>query len=355
MKKILALLLAVIMVMSLAACGGEKENTDDSADDQQSQDVETQNVEDKQEEEALPEFVTITTYNGDKELVEIEVPYNPERIAVMDLAVLDMVDNYGFGDRIVGVSKGSSIDYLAEYVNDDSIANLGTIKECDLEAVMQCEPEIIFIGGRLSSSYDALSEIAPVVFLATDTEMGLIQSVSENAMTIASIFGAEEQVSALLSSFDDRIAVLKEAAQGKTAFVGMLNAGSLNMLGNDGRCSIIGVEIGFDNIGLGAASEKNEETNESQIVSAHGTETSFEFIARLNPDYIFVMNRDSAIGTEGAQPAQEVVENELIMKTDAYNNGNIVYLEHSNVWYTAEGGITALDYMLRDLEAALLG
>ena len=33
--------------------------------------------------------------------------------------------------------------------------------------------------------------------------------------------------------------------------------------------------------------------------------------------------------------------------------GNIVYLEHPAVWYTAEGGITALDIMLQDLESAL--
>ena len=73
-----------------------------------------------------------------------------------------------------------------------------------------------------------------------------------------------------------------------------------------------------------------------------------------NPDYIFVMDRDSAIGTEGAQLAQEIMENELVMSTDTYKNGNIVYLEHPAVWYTAEGGITALDIMLQDLESTLL-
>ena len=42
------------------------------------------------------------------------------------------------------------------------------------------------------------------------------------------------------------------------------------------------------------------------------------------------------------------------METDAYQNGNIVYLEHPAVWYTAEGGVTALDVMLQDLEGELL-
>ena len=72
-----------------------------------------------------------------------------------------------------------------------------------------------------------------------------------------------------------------------------------------------------------------------------------------NPDYIFVMDRDSAIGATGAQMAQEIMENELIMKTDAYQNGNLVILENPGIWYLAEGGITSLGIMLEDLESAL--
>ena len=74
----------------------------------------------------------------------------------------------------------------------------------------------------------------------------------------------------------------------------------------------------------------------------------------LNPEYIFVMDRDSAIGTSGAQLAGEIMENELIMKTDAYQNGNLIILENPGIWYLAEGGITSLGIMLEDLEAALL-
>ena len=47
------------------------------------------------------------------------------------------------------------------------------------------------------------------------------------------------------------------------------------------------------------------------------------------------------------------MENKLIVETEAYKNGQIVYLEHPAVWYTAEGGITALDMMLADLEKAI--
>ena len=134
-------------------------------------------------------------------------------------------------------------------------------------------------------------------------------------------------------------------AEGKTAIVGMVNAGGFSLLGNDGRCSLIGREIGFENVGVDADTD----------TSAHGNEASFEFVLDKNPDYIFAMDRDAAIGTQGAQLAAEVLDNELINKTDAAQNGRVVVLEHSNVWYTTEGGITALRVMLQDLENAMLG
>lgn len=291
-------------------------------------------------EEAAPETITISTLNGNRETMELAVPYDPQRIAVLDMASLDILDRLGVGDRVVG-SATTALDYLQAYVTNEEIANLGTIKEADLEAVMASEPDVIFIGGRLSSSYDALSEIAPVIYLATDTEIGVVESVRQNATTIASLFGLEAEVDALMADFDARIAALAAFAEGQNAIVGLCTSGSFNVLGSDGRCSMISVEIGFDNLGDG------------DVTSTHGNESSFELIVELNPDYIFVLDRDAAIATEGAKLAQEIVENELVMETDAYKNGHIVYLAHPTVWYTAEGGITALDIMLQDLESAL--
>ena len=342
MKKIVSLSLSLALALSLAACstGGGKETTapETTAPETTAPVTDTQTP-----ETTAPESVTITSLNGSKEEVELEVPYDPQRIAILDMASLDILDALGVGDRVVGTAS-TSLEYLQDYINDD-IANLGTIKEADLEAVMAAEPDVIFIGGRLASSYDALSEIAPVVYLATDTELGVVESVRKNASTIASLFGLEDKVDELMADFDSRIAALQEISAGKTAIVGMCTSGSFNVLGNDGRCSIIGVEIGFENIGVDADID----------TSTHGNEASFEFIVEKAPDYIFVMDRDAAIGTDGAQLAQEIMENELVMGTAAYQNGNVIYLAHPAVWYTAEGGITALDLMLQDLESVLLG
>ena len=314
MKKLVSLLLAALMLLGMATAALA---------------------------EAAPETVTITSLNAEREPVELEVPYDPQRIAILDMPSLDILDRLGLGDRVVG-SATTTLAYLQAYVPGDTIANLGTIKEADLEAVMACEPDVIFIGGRLSASYDALSEIAPVVFLSTDTQIGVVESVRNNATTIASMFGLEAQVDELMAGFDARIEALAAFAEGKNAIVGLCTSGSFNILGSDGRCSIISVEVGFDNLGDG------------DVTATHGNESSFELVVELDPDYMFVLDRDAAIGTDGAQLAKEIVENELVMDTDVYKDGHIVYLENPTVWYTAEGGITALDIMLGDLEGALL-
>ena len=313
MKKLLSALLAALMLLTLASAVAEE----------------------------TPATVTITSLDASGAAVELEVPYDPQRIAILDMAALDILMSLGLGDRVVG-SASTSLSYLQDVVSREGVANLGTIKEADLEAVMACEPDVIFIGGRLSGSYDALSEIAPVVYLSTDSEIGVVESVRRNATTIASMFGLEAQVEDLMAGFDERIAALHAFAEGKTAIVGLVTSGSFNVLGSDGRCSIISVEIGFENLGDG------------DVTATHGNESSFELIVELDPDYMFVLDRDAAIATEGAQLAQEIVENELVMGTDVYANGNIVYLANPAVWYTAEGGITALDIMLSDLESELL-
>lgn len=184
MKKLISFCLALAMAASLAACsqGGSGSSTQ-VAGESISSAVEESSIAGEESSAAgeessaaeasetpaeTPETVTITSLNAEGAETQLEVPYDPQRIAILDMASLDILDALGVGDRVVGTAS-TSLDYLQSYINED-IANLGTIKEADLEAVMSCEPDVIFIGGRLASSYDALSEIAPVVYLSTDTE-----------------------------------------------------------------------------------------------------------------------------------------------------------------------------------------
>ena len=216
------------MAVGLVACGQAKEGKTEAANNPAIQTTEvSENTEVSEGTEAgTPEFLQITTLNANKEEVEITVPYNPQRIAILDLAVLDIIDNLGLGDRVVGTAN-TSIDYLSDYVGNSEIKNLGTIKEADMEAVMECEPDVIFIGGRLSASYDTLSEIAPVIYLSTDAEIGLVESVIKMRQRLLLYLGLNQKSKKKLLILPERITALQAVADGKTALIGMTTSGKL--------------------------------------------------------------------------------------------------------------------------------
>lgn len=406
MKKLLSFILAFAMVLGMTACGdtrdtvgGSQETAIDSvaeSSSEESDSSENQTDADGTEDSGqggAPEgsgTIVVTGMDAAGEPVEVTVPYKPERVVVLDLANLDILDNLGLGGCVVGAPT-ITLPYLQSY--NDELPIVGSVKTPDLEAVMACEPDLILMGGRMAEYMDSLGEIAPVLRLTTVSDEGLVEAIRANAQTVGAIFGETEHVDELLAQYDAQIAALAEFAQGKTCVLGMSTSGSFNLLGNDGRCSLIVNEIGFDNIGVDAAAagsdsgrsgghgsrdEGNEEESSGRsgsgegsegegssesgndasgsagVTLTHGNEVSFEAIVALNPDYIFVMDRDSAISATGAQLAQEIMENEMVMKTDAYRNGNLVILENPGIWYLAEGGITSLGIMLSDLEKALL-
>lgn len=200
-KRILSAITVMTAMLALTACGGSSTGETAAAVETQAGAAETQATvaeaaevaEETESTETASETVTITSLDGNGEEIQLEVPYNPERIAILDMASLDILDSLGVGEKVVGMAS-TSLEYLQTYAENEDLAALGTIKEADLEAVMACEPDVIFIGGRLASAYDSLSQIAPVVYLATDTESGVVESVRSNAETIASMFGKEAEV-----------------------------------------------------------------------------------------------------------------------------------------------------------------
>lgn len=315
MKKILSLLLTCVAAVSLTACS--------QASGQESEQKEA-------------EKVTVSHALGETEVIK-----NPGKVAVLDLGALDIMDALGLGDRVAGVPKKSSVSYLLSYNEDETVANLGSVKEVDMEKLNSLEPDLIIIGGRLSSEYDNLSKIAPTICIKVDHENGYMVSAKENVDIIASIFGMEEKANEFFDGFDERLAAIKEAAEGKTAILGLVTSGSLSTLGNGSRCSVITNEAGFENLAV-------------EVDSTHGDSASFELLLDKNPDYMFILDRDTAINADGAKVAKEVMDNEIVQKTSAYQNGTIVYLT-PDVWYLSEGGITATDTMLGDLEAGVLG
>lgn len=315
MKKLFTLLILLASLL-LVACSSSDENISSEA-------VET---------------IAVNSENATSEIIEIEVPKNPHNVAVMDLAALDTIDALGKGDSIKGLSKGSLLSNLSKYYEDDTIKNLGTLKEIDFEELAALKPQLIFAGGRLRAQYDELSKIAPTILLTVNSENeSPYESIKNNITEIAKIYDSEDQLKDKFASFDDRLSKIKSNSNSSSALLSIVSNGSISLLSDGGRLSLITKDAGFVN----AASSVDE--------NAHGDSASFETILQLNPETLFVLDRDQAIATEGSRLAKDVLDNEIIEKTVAFKNDRIVYLT-SPVWYLSEGGLNSLDTMLIDIE-----
>lgn len=286
--------------------------------------------------------ITITACDPAGKPLAVTLPYDPQRIAVADLAALDTLNAWGLGKRIVGLTKAEKLPYLGDYFKpDNGITNLGSLREIDFEALMAAEPDVILISGRLRRKFADLQKIAPVVYLPIDWQNGVFQSFEHNTGVLASVFGREKRAEADVARLQSEITDLAKAANHRTALVGMVTASHVNLLGDKARCSLIGNEMGFENLAKGAD-------------ATHGSEASFEYLLKLNPEYFFVLDRDSAIGREGAKLAADVLDNELIASTRAKKEGKIIYV-NPQAWYLGEGGIRSMEIMIDDVRRALKG
>ena len=84
MKKMISMLLVLVMALSLAACGTAS-NTETTAPETTTPAAQSAP---ETTEAAKPETITIQALNANKEMADIEVPYDPQRIATMQQILL---------------------------------------------------------------------------------------------------------------------------------------------------------------------------------------------------------------------------------------------------------------------------
>lgn len=275
------------------------------------------------------EKITVTHKLG-----ETEVPKNPSRVIVFDYGIADALNTLDV--EIIGLPKSSLPSLLSKY-EDGKYENVGSLKEPDMEKVYELKPDLIIMSGRLESYYEELNKIAPTIYLGVDNT-DYLGSFKKNMETLGQIFDKEKDVKAQVAKVEEAISKVNEKAEGVNALIALANDNAFSVYGEGSRFGIIHKEFGIEAV---------DKTIES---STHGQKASFEYILDKNPDYLFVIDRAAVTG--GNTSAKEMFDNEIIKKTDAYKNGNIVYLD-ADVWYTISGGIESTQKMVDEVLEAL--
>lgn len=282
-----------------------------------------------------------------KEVVKVEhalgsteVQEEPEKIVVFDWAALDAMETLGV-DGVVGVPQSSAIpEYLNEYAKED-YANVGGLKEPDLEKINELQPDLIIINGRQHSFYDKLSEIAPTISMAKE-DGKYMESVTKNLNYLGDIFNKEEEVAKEFEAINAKIDEInkKVTENGYVATTLMASDGELSVFGQDSRFGFIYNEIGFKN------------TDENIQAADHGQSVSYEYIASQDSDFMFVIDKSVIANDKNQAPAKELLNNDLVNGTKAAKNGNIVYLDTLS-WYISDGGFESTNNMLDEINDAI--
>ena len=241
------------------------------------------------------ETVVVTHDSG-----ETTVNKNSKRIVVFDFGILDSLDKLNV-QGIVGVVQNGLPEHLSKFAGEE-YSSVGSLKEPNMEKIFELNPDLIIISGRQADYYEELSKIAPTINLSIDNK-NYLESFEKNMNVLGKIFDKENEVK-------EELTTIKEA-------ISKLNS-------------------------------KATEKNITGLI--HGQKASFEYVLEKNPDYLFVVDRAAIAG--GTISAKELFDNELMKKTDAYKNGNIIYLNPS-IWYTATGGFTSTMKMVEEIDSAI--
>ncbi|WP_052201836.1 siderophore ABC transporter substrate-binding protein [Ensifer sp. ZNC0028] len=250
-----------------------------------------------------------------------EVEKNPKTVLVYDFGMLETLDMLGI--PVAGV-PGSAVPPSLEKYKADSYAKIGTLFEPDFEAINAAEPNLVIVGGRSQAKYAEVAKLAPTIDLTSD-DKDLIGSVKKNAEILGEIFGKEAEIKASIAKLDSSIEALRGlAGESGTGLILLTTGGKISAYGKGSRFGAL-----HDVFGIKPADPELQ-------VATHGQAVSYEYILETNPDWIFVVDRDAAIGQQ-AQPAAALLDNEIVRQTKAWKDGHVVYLDSAKLYLTASG------------------
>lgn len=280
---------------------------------------------------ALAGEVTVKHAQG-----ETKLPAVPQKVITFDLSSLDTLDTLGV--KVSGVPTIKLQDHLNKYATDDYI-KVGTLFEPDFEAVNAAEPDLIIVGGRSSAKYAELAKIAPTIDLTADAA-NFVKSSEDNIRTLANIFGKDKEAEEALAKLNAKKDELKAlTAKSGTGLLVLTTGGKISAYGPGSRFGVL-----YDEFGVKPAADDIKP-------GGHGQPISFEYILEKNPDWLYVIDRDAAIGREGVA-AEKFLDNAVVAQTNAWKNKQVIYLDGS-AWYLNASGLTSMEKIVDQLIGGL--
>ena len=297
-RRFAALIGASALALTLTACGSNSAESTDSG--------------------SGAETVSIETNDG-----TVDVPKNPKKVVALDNRSFQTLEDWGI--KPVAAPR-QLVSKSLKLRDDESVVDLGNHREPDLEAIVAAEPDLIISGQRFTQHEDKIKKLAadtPILNLEPRDGKPLGDELKRQTTALGEVFGKEKEADELVKKFDDAQKSAKDSYNKDQTVMGLISTGgNLNYSApSTGR----GVGPLFDMAGLKPALDVPEASEDHK-----GDDVSVEAIAKSNPDWIIVMDRDAAITLpegEKYHPAKDVVSNSAALKdVTAVKEGHVLYM-----------------------------
>jgi len=264
----------------------------------------------------------------------VAVEAMPKTVAVYDVAAIDTLVRLGI--RPAGLPDKLYVPEL-EPVKEGATV-VGTLFEPDLEALSALAPDLVIVGSRSSTKVEETAKVAPTIDMTIDGD-DLVDQAKQRLAAYGDLFGKTEEAKAAAAELDTKLTAAKAAVAGKgKALIVMTNGPKVSTYGPGSRFGWVHAALD-----LPAAVDEIEK-------ATHGEAVSFEFIREANPDWLLVLDRAAAVGSN-EQAAKVTLDNELIAATTAWKKGQVVYLPAPD-FYIAAGGVQSLERVLTTITEA---
>lgn len=269
---------------------------------------------------------------------QASITAQPAKTVVFDLPSLDIM--HVLGVQAAGVPKSRYPGTLSSY-NDDGVPKVGTLFEPDHDALKKVAPELIIVGGRSRAKFDDMTKLAPTLDLSVDTDKPL-ESIERNTNTLAAIYQKEPQAQAALNKLNEALAALKtKSSKAGNAMLILAVGEKTSTFGPGSRFGLIYDVFGFT---------PNDAVKDLSAKDRHPV--TLEDVAKTDPDWLFVIDRNAATGRDG-KPTRQLLEESAIRDSGAAKNNRIVYLDPYNWYIMGSAGLTSMQQNIEQISAAL--
>ena len=300
MKKLISLLLALTMLLSLAACGQTNKPQETTPATTEATVPAT--------EETVPETtvapshypITVTDHAGREVVIEEE----PQRLVSGYYISTSLLIALDLDERLVGIEAKANKRAIYSLAAPELIdlPNVGTAKEFDLEGCAALEPNLVILPLKLKNAAETLEGLGLDVLLVNPENQELLTGMIH---MIAAATNTEDEAAQLLGFTDAQEAYLAETLAGAEA-PSVYLAGNSSMLSTAGNAMYQSDMIRLAG-GVNVAAE---------IEDTYWVEIDYEQLLVWNPDYII-------LASDATYTVEDVLADSNLADCAAVVNGNV--------------------------------